>query len=41
MTEAMCVEYKINIITAFQYGSLNAVFNPDLITDNSLKPETR
>ncbi|OSY95236.1 helix-turn-helix domain-containing protein [Klebsiella michiganensis] len=41
MTEALRVEDKINIITAFQYGGLNAVFKPDLITDNPLKPKAR
>ncbi|EBC4876155.1 helix-turn-helix transcriptional regulator [Salmonella enterica] len=41
MTEALRVEDRINIITAFQYGGLNAVFKPDLITDNPLKPKAR
>lgn len=41
ITEALRVEDRINIITAFQYGGLNAVFKPDLITDNPLKPKVR
>ncbi|MGV8001768.1 CI repressor protein [Photorhabdus temperata subsp. temperata] len=41
ITEALRVEDRINIITAFQYGGLNAVFKPDLITDNPLKPKAR
>lgn len=41
MTEVLRVEDKINLISAFQYVGLNAVFNLDLITDNPPKPKAR
>lgn len=34
MIEALRTEDKINIITAFQYGGLNAVFRRELIAEN-------